>query len=84
MKQINDLNQMYYFAQVVHYQGFSAASRELGIPKSRLSRQVAQLEDHLQVRPIQRNTRHFYLTEIGHCRVNWSTQHSFPILALGF
>ena len=66
MKQINDLNQMYYFAQVVHYQGFSAASRELGIPKSRLSRQVAQLEEHLQVRLIQRNTRHFYLTEIGH------------------
>ena len=65
MKQIQDLNQMYFFAQVVTHRGFSAASRELGIPKSRLSRQVAQLEAHLGVRLIQRSTRHFFLTEIG-------------------
>ena len=65
MKQTQDLNQMYFFAQVVTHRGFSAASRELGIPKSRLSRQVAQLEAHLGVRLIQRSTRHFFLTEIG-------------------
>ena len=59
MKQSQDLNQMYYFAQVVVHQGFSAASRALGVPKSRLSRQVAQLEANLGVRLIQRSTRHF-------------------------
>ena len=73
MKQSQDLNQMYYFAQVVVHQGFSAASRALGVPKSRLSRQVAQLEANLGVRLIQRSTRHFYLTEVGqryfeHCQ----------------
>lgn len=68
-----DLNDLYYFAKSVEYKGFSPAGRALGIPKSKLSRRVAQLEDHLGLRLIQRSTRQFVLTEAGklfyqHCR----------------
>ena len=60
-----DLNQAYYLAQVVEKQGFSAAARTLGIPKSRISRQVKALEDTLGTRLLNRDSRHMSLTEAG-------------------
>src|SRR5690606_21517349 len=45
--------------------GFAPASRMLGIPKSRLSRRIALLEERLGVRLIQRSTRRFSVTELG-------------------
>jgi DNA-binding transcriptional LysR family regulator len=68
-----DLNELHYFAQVVEHGGFAAAGRALGMPKSRLSRRIAQLEARLGVRLIQRSTRSFAVTEVGrsyyaHCR----------------
>lgn len=68
-----DLNDLSYFAQVVEHQGFSPASRALGVPKSKLSRRVSLLEERLGVRLLQRTTRHFSVTEIGqsyytHCK----------------
>ena len=60
-----DLNDAFYFAQVVEKGGFSAASRALGIPKSKLSRRVKQLEDDLGVRLLQRTSRVVTPTEIG-------------------
>ena len=42
---MQDLNDLYYFAKVVEAGGFAAAGRLLGIPKSRLSRRIAELED---------------------------------------
>ena len=70
---MRDLNDLYYFAQVVEHQGFAPAGRALRIPKSKLSRRVALLEEALGVRLIQRSSRHFSVTEIGqefyrHCR----------------
>ncbi|HET6432372.1 LysR substrate-binding domain-containing protein [Dyella sp.] len=70
---LQDLNDLYFFAAVVEHSGFSAAGRALGIPKSRLSKRVAQLEDRLGVRLLQRTTRRFVVTEVGerfytHCR----------------
>jgi len=62
---MQDLNDLYFFAQVVEKGGFTAAARALGIPKSRLSRRVAQLEDRLGVRLMQRTTRRITLTEVG-------------------
>jgi DNA-binding transcriptional LysR family regulator len=62
---MRDLNDLYFFVQVVNHGGFAAASRALGIPKSRLSRRIALLEESLGVRLIQRSTRRFAVTEVG-------------------
>ncbi len=60
-----DLNDAFYFVQVVEKGGFSAAARSLNIPKSRLSRRVRQLEEDLGVRLLQRTSRIVTTTEIG-------------------
>ena len=70
---MQDLNDMLYFAEVVERGGFAAAGRALGIPKSRLSRRIAELESQLGVRLLQRTTRKLSLTEVGsaylrHCQ----------------
>lgn len=62
---MQDLNDLFYFVQVVEHAGFSAASRALGIPKSRLSRRIAALEEGLGVRLIHRSTRTISVTELG-------------------
>ncbi|MBP9593224.1 MAG: LysR family transcriptional regulator [Steroidobacteraceae bacterium] len=62
---MQDLNDLYYFVQVADHQGFAPAGRALGIPKSKLSRRIALLEERLGVRLIQRSTRRFSVTEIG-------------------
>ncbi len=59
------LEGFYYFVQVVEHLGFAPAARALAIPKSRLSRHVAALEERLGARLIQRSTRRFVLTELG-------------------
>lgn len=70
---MQDLNDLWYFVQVVDNGGFSPASRAIGIPKSRLSRRIALLEESLETRLIQRSTRSFTVTEAGqifyrHCK----------------
>ncbi len=70
---LTDLNDLFFFASVVDHQGFAPAGRALGIPKSKLSRRVALLEERLGVRLIQRSTRRFSVTELGqtyyaHCK----------------
>ena len=62
---MQDLNDMLYFAEVVERGGFAAAGRALGIPKSRLSRRVSDLETQLGVRLLQRTTRKLSLTEVA-------------------
>ncbi|TFZ51590.1 LysR family transcriptional regulator [Serratia proteamaculans] len=62
---LKDLNDLYYFAQVAQYGGFSAASRALDIPKSKLSARVLALEERLGVLLFQRTTRRVKLTETG-------------------
>ncbi|HHR5809417.1 TPA: LysR substrate-binding domain-containing protein [Providencia alcalifaciens] len=60
-----DLNDLYYFVKVVEYGGFSQAGAALGIPKSKLSRRIADLEQKLNVSLIYRSTRQFHVTDIG-------------------
>ena len=60
------LEGFYYFTQVVDHGGFARAARALGIPKSRLSRHVMALEAQLNVRLLNRSTRRFAVTEVGH------------------
>ena len=62
---MQDLNDMLFFAEVVDRGGFAAAGRALNLPKSRLSRRVADLEARLGVRLLQRTTRKLSLTQAG-------------------
>lgn len=62
---MQDLNDLYLFVQVVDHGGFAAAERAIGIPKSKLSRRVGELETRLGVRLLHRSTRRFAVTEIG-------------------
>ena len=62
---VRDLNDLKFYAAVVANGGFSAASRALGIPKSRISRRVAALESQLGVRLLERSSRRFSVTEVG-------------------
>ena len=62
---MQDLNDMVFFAEVAERGGFAAAGRMLGVPKSRLSRRVAELESRLGVQLLQRSTRHLSLTPAG-------------------
>lgn len=68
-----DLNDFAWFVHVVEQGGFAAAGRALDEPKSKLSRRIAQLEEQLGVRLIQRTTRQFNVTEVEqtfyeHCK----------------
>lgn len=60
-----DLNQMLTFARVVSRGSFSQAARELRVPASTLSRQVASLERRVGMRLLERTTRQLRLTEAG-------------------
>ena len=60
-----NLNDLVLFAAAVEHGGFAAASRRLGLPKSTISKRVAELEDALSTRLIHRTSRSFTLTELG-------------------
>lgn len=60
-----DLNHIVSFLRVVEAGSFTGAARALGVPTSTVSRQIAQLEETLGVRLLQRSSRHVQLTEAG-------------------
>ncbi len=62
---MHDLNDLFYFVQVVDHGGFAAAARALDMQKSKLSRRVLALEGRLSVRLLNRSSRRFSVTEIG-------------------
>ncbi|AOY90669.1 LysR family transcriptional regulator [Cupriavidus sp. USMAA2-4] len=62
---MQDLNDLSLFAQVVRHGSFSAASRATGVPKSRLSRRIAQLEKELGMQLLRRTTRQVRVTPVG-------------------
>jgi DNA-binding transcriptional LysR family regulator len=62
---VADLNSLMIFAQVVEVNSFSAAARRLKMPVSTVSRRVAELEDQLGVRLLERSTRRLRLTDVG-------------------
>jgi DNA-binding transcriptional LysR family regulator len=53
------------FARVVDLNGFSAAAKDLGLSKSKVSKLVACLEDEMGARLLNRTTRRLSLTEAG-------------------
>ncbi|WP_077960245.1 LysR substrate-binding domain-containing protein [Ensifer adhaerens] len=62
---MRNLNDFIVFAHVVDHKGFAPAARALNVPKSTLSKRVAELEKTLGVRLINRTSRRFTVTEIG-------------------
>ena len=60
-----DLNSLAVFAKVVEANSFSEAARRLGMPISTVSRRIAELEDQLGIRLLERSTRSLRLTELG-------------------
>jgi LysR family transcriptional regulator, regulator for bpeEF and oprC len=68
-----DLNETLLFVKVVDQGSFTAAARLLGLPKTTVSRKVAELEARLGAQLLNRTTRRLGLTEAGavyyeHCR----------------
>ncbi|MBI3993270.1 MAG: LysR family transcriptional regulator [Candidatus Lambdaproteobacteria bacterium] len=60
-----DLNELVIFERVVRMGSFTAAARALHLPKSTVSRKVAELEERLGARLLQRTTRRLHLTDVG-------------------
>ena len=60
-----DLNSLVAFARVVEAGSFSEAARRLKMPTSTLSRRIAELENQLGVRLLDRSTRRLRLTDVG-------------------
>jgi DNA-binding transcriptional LysR family regulator len=60
-----DLNLLSVFEAVARTTSFSAAAKELGLPKSTVSRSVARLEADLRVQLLFRTTRQVSLTASG-------------------
>ncbi len=62
---MQDLNDLALYAAVVRHKGFTAAANALSVPKSKISKRVAALEEQLGVRLIERSTRKLAITDIG-------------------
>jgi DNA-binding transcriptional LysR family regulator len=62
---MTDLNSLVVFAHVVEANSFSGAARTLKMPASTVSRRVAELEDQLGMRLIERSTRKLRVTDAG-------------------
>ncbi|MBM6583872.1 LysR family transcriptional regulator [Microvirga sp. BT689] len=60
-----NFNDLHIFVQAVDNRGFAAAARHLGVPKSTVSKRVAELEADLGTRLIHRTSRSFVLTDVG-------------------
>jgi DNA-binding transcriptional LysR family regulator len=60
-----DKNSMALYVKVVEAGSFSKAAVREGMPVSTLSRKIADLEQALGVRLLERSTRHLRMTEIG-------------------
>lgn len=62
---MDTLTAMRVFVAVVDAEGFSAASRALGMPLPTVSRKIAELESHLGAQLLTRSTRKVAVTDSG-------------------
>ncbi|MDR3606614.1 MAG: LysR family transcriptional regulator [Oligoflexia bacterium] len=72
-----DVNDLLVFVRVVQAGSFSKASKILGMPKSTVSRRVADLESALGIPLLHRTTRSLRITDVG----NSYFQHGLKIAA---
>src|SRR4051794_36151731 len=59
------LHAMRLFARVIDEGSFAAAARALNVSPAVMTRSIADLEEHLGARLVNRTTRRLALTEIG-------------------
>jgi DNA-binding transcriptional LysR family regulator len=62
---MTDFNALVIFAAVAEAKSFSEAARRLKMPLASVSRRVADLENELGVRLLERTTRNLRLTDVG-------------------
>ncbi len=62
---VADLGEIITFTRVVQGGSFTAAASRLGMPKSTVSRKIAELETRIGARLLQRTTRTVSLTDVG-------------------
>lgn len=62
---MHDFNAALLFVRVVEAGSLRGAARALGVPKSTVSRKLAELEARLGARLLQRTTRRLGLTDVG-------------------
>lgn len=77
MDTLNNVSDFYLLVRVIEAGGFTAAAAETGIPRSRLSRRIIELEQRLGVRLLNRSTRSFAMTSTG----EQVYRHALSILA---
>lgn len=65
METIENMNGWLEFVEVARHGSFSKAAESLGLSKSHISKQIAELEDSFQVRLLNRTTRKVNLTDAG-------------------
>ncbi|MBY0515405.1 MAG: LysR family transcriptional regulator [Bacteriovoracaceae bacterium] len=62
---IMDFNSARMFVSVVSKGSFTSAAKELGVPVATVSRRIAELEESLNLRLLERSTRNLRVTEAG-------------------
>lgn len=60
-----DFNSVALFVKVVQYGSFSETARQTNTPVATISRRIADLEETLKVRLLERSTRNMRMTEAG-------------------
>src|SRR5690242_2772811 len=60
-----ELESVRVFAAVAELRSFRGAAKELRLPRSTVSRRIAELETALEIRLLQRTTRQVSLTDAG-------------------
>ena len=68
------LSDMEVFAAIAKHSGIRKASETLDITRSTLSRRLAQIEERIGIRLIDRNSRQFQVSEAGKLYLTYCIQ----------
>lgn len=63
--ELPDWNAAHVFVEIVRHGSLTGAARQLGLPKSTVSRKLSELEARLGAKLVQRTTRALSLTDVG-------------------
>ncbi|MEM7154641.1 MAG: LysR family transcriptional regulator [Myxococcota bacterium] len=82
MQRLENWDDLRFFLAVARTGGLSAASRELGVNQSTVSRRITQLEEGLAARLFNRQARGYELTAVGERMLGLATIIEDDVLAL--